>query len=71
MISNRYVEGCWGFPYLEKLIGSLVSWFLGFKNLGVLVFGFLFLGFLVSKFIGLLVSKLFWFLGFNFPMIPY
>ena len=26
---RRYVEGCWGFPYLKKCIGFLVSWFIG------------------------------------------
>ena len=54
---SRYVEGCWGFPYL--LIGLLVSWFLGLLFLG---FGFLAsccCGFLVF---GLLVSRL---LGFK------
>ena len=39
---SRYVEGCWGFPYLKKFLGFLVFgllvswfmvfWFLGFKT---------------------------------------
>ena len=67
---SRYVEGCWGFPYLRKLIGFLVvgflvSWFLGFVVcwfLGFLVSRFLgFFNLLVSWCLGFLVS---WFLGF-------
>ena len=46
---GRYVEGCWGFPYLKKCIVCLVSW----------LSGLLFAGFLVSW---LLVS---WFIGFR------
>ena len=78
---SRYIEGCWGFPYLKK-----VSRFLGFlvpKCVGLLVYGFLlfrllvfgvwclgswFLGFKVPKFLGFKVS---WFLSFNLSMIPY
>ena len=45
---SRYVEGCWGFPFLKKCIGFVVYWFLGSW-------------FFVSWFLGLLVS---WFLDF-------
>ena len=45
---SRYVDGCWGLPYLKKFIGLCVSRFLGF----------LFFGFLVSKLIGFLVVGL-------------
>ena len=45
---SRYVEGCWGFPYLKKRIGFLVVWFLGLWFLGFLLFvGLWFLGLLV------------------------
>ena len=58
-IFRLHVEGCWGFPYMNKLIGFLISCFFGF-----LVYGFLvstFLGFLVSNLLGFLVS---WFQSF-------
>ena len=41
---SRYVEGCWGFPYL-KISKILVSWFLGFLASR-------FISFLVSWFLG-------------------
>ena len=46
---SRYIEGWWGFPYLE------------IKFIGFLVFGRLvlkFLGLLVSKFLGFKISKI-------------
>ena len=54
---SRYVEGRWGFPYLRKCLGFLVSKFLGCW----------FLGFLVSWFQSFLVCWCvgFWSLGFK------
>ena len=52
---NRYVEVCWGFPYLKKFIGFLISWFLRFC-------------FLVSWFQSFLVSTC---QSFKDSMIPY
>ena len=45
---SRYVEGCWGFPYLKKFIGFLVHWFLGLSIYWFL--GFLDVGFWYSVF---------------------
>ena len=50
-VGSWYVEGCWGFPYLKKLLVISCSFL-----------RFWFLGFLVSKCLGFLVSK---FLGFK------
>ena len=65
---SRYVEGCWGFHYLEikkRFLGCSVSWFLVYW----------FQSFLVSK---LIVFKVSWSLGFriskfqrfNDPILP-
>ena len=76
-VGDRYVEGCWGFPALKKLIGVLICVFL---FIGFLIYWFLgsedswFLGFkeswthgfLFSKVIGFLMSK---FLGFVVPWL--
>ena len=59
---SRFVEGCWGFPYLKSVsvscfFGFFVSWFFGFVGmwlLGLLVVGF---EFSVSWFRGFKVSR--------------
>ena len=50
---SRYVEWCWGLPYLKQFIGFVVSWFLVFCFLVYWL-----LGFLVSWFQSFLVSWL-------------
>ena len=71
---SRYVEGCWGFPYLTikkglKFLGLVCLGFLFFAFL-VFVFGDLgFLGFKDLLFLGVrsLGLKLSWFQSFEHP----
>ena len=55
---SRYVEGCWGFPFVK------IKTFLGFSGSWFLVSWFI--GFKVSWFLGV---KVYWDLGFIFSEI--